>query len=254
MFTNHFKKLSFVPNNRVFAVLFLCLAYVAQAQMVPVTLNTKSDTFIMIMQDHVAPSFKDYRDWGNTELIWLTDNVKLNGKSSVGKYLKELIKTDDKNLIALIIYKNEIVERINMPTSPREIKDLFEGYKNGLSFSNNRYGVQLNKRVGDGYESYSGLLVFWRGGCPNCQAEKASLQALCKSKTLQITVIQTKDEGEVEGCVNKMDPRLAKKWGIEYVPTLAFLKQGRLGWLDVGYRGDLPQVASALAVLQKEMP
>lgn len=140
----------------------------------------------------------------------------------------------------------QIVERYAGYVSAAEVQSALSDTRNQTRFAQTRYKIVLNETTVPGFERFSGVLSFWRGGCENCQLEKPSLARMCQKRPLGVAVLWTRDEGKIDGCTHASGRALAMRLGITLVPTTLFVVKGKIVWVDVGYREDLEAVVEIL--------
>jgi hypothetical protein len=116
------------------------------------------------------------------------------------------------------------------------------------------YALAIGEPVEGDFADYTGLIVFWRESCPACLEEEETLTTICRSAQLPVTVLATRDERLPDSCPGWYARELALSWGIPGVPSKVFLKDGRVTWLDLGYREDLEDMFEALVATEGEVP
>ncbi len=108
----------------------------------------------------------------------------------------------------------------------------------------NQLKVRLGEKLSGDLQKHTGAIVFWRSSCSSCQREKPVLIRMCAKKTNPLVVYSTRQESELlpKGCKGNFGRDLALSLGVPAVPTVLYLKNGRLIWYNVGYFGNLERV------------
>ncbi len=108
----------------------------------------------------------------------------------------------------------------------------------------NQLKVRLGEKLPGDLQKHTGAIVFWRSSCSSCQREKPVLIRMCAKKVNPLVVYSTRQESELlpKGCKGDFGRDLALTLGVSAVPTVLYLKNGRLVWYNVGYFGNLERV------------
>lgn len=98
------------------------------------------------------------------------------------------------------------------------------------------YAIAIGENVDGKFHDYTGLLVFYRESCPECELLQPVLTDLCQTAGITITILSTRDEPIPEACPGDYARDIALDWGIPGVPSMVYLQSGRVMWIDLGYR------------------
>lgn len=141
------------------------------------------------------------------------------------------------NYPTLVLLKDgQEVRRYEPPVRGQEVKRAYQEAKSGRTEPPYSYKIHVGDRVGGEFDTYTGLLIFWRESCPSCREEAPAIRRLCHSGSLSVRVLATQGEALPRGCPGKYARGIALSWGIPGVPAMVYLREGRVTWLDLGYR------------------
>lgn len=124
---------------------------------------------------------------------------------------------------------------------------LFDAAEAGLLSPAYTLAVSLGQVAPAPYQDFSGLLVFGYERCRWCELEKESWARLCQ-RSVNLRIIYSEGRWP-EVCKGELSTELFGRFGVPGTPTHVYLRQGRVVWIDVGYRSDLEEVVQALEAM-----
>jgi len=105
--------------------------------------------------------------------------------------------------------------------------------------------IRPGDRLTGDLAGYTGLVVFWKEGCPWCEKERDDLARLCRELPV-LLVSDTPGKPELPECARRGEWQLYRDWGIPVAPTHVWIEEGVVKWIDIGHR---PEAYKAIAGL-----
>lgn len=139
------------------------------------------------------------------------------------------------------------VKRLTGKINPtaKTISLLVDAAEAGLLSPAYNLKVALGDTAPAPFQDFSGLLVFGYEQCRWCELEKELWANPCQ-QSVRLHVIYSEGRWP-EACTGELNTELFGTFGIPASPTHIFLRQGRIVWINVGYRGDLAEIVEALS-------
>ncbi|WMT57241.1 hypothetical protein [Truepera radiovictrix] len=156
----------------------------------------------------------------------------------------------------LVLKDGQIAEGYTEPIATSEVRMMVEDVANGTRLLDYAYNIAIGERVEGVFANYTGLLVFYRESCEACLRGRDVLAEVCRDTALNITVLVTRGEEPLfEGCPSQHEHArdTAIAWQLPGVPSMVYLKEGLVTWVDLGYREDFREVAEALVATEGEV-
>lgn len=100
--------------------------------------------------------------------------------------------------------------------------------------------IRPGDRLTGDLAGFTGLVVFWKEGCPWCEKEREDLARLCQHFSV-LLVSNTPGKPQLPACTRRGDWQLYHDWGIPGAPSHVWIEEGVVRWIDLGYRFDLEQ-------------
>jgi len=101
--------------------------------------------------------------------------------------------------------------------------------------------IRPGDRLTGDLSTFTGLVVFWKEGCPWCEREREDLARLCQHLPV-LLVSDTPGKPELTACTRRGDWRLYHDWGIPGAPTHVWIEKGVVRWIDLGYTERLTEL------------
>jgi thiol-disulfide isomerase/thioredoxin len=99
--------------------------------------------------------------------------------------------------------------------------------------------VRVGEQVDGRFADYTGMVVFWKQDCVWCEREEADVAALCEAGEVPVIVLAVTIKAWPDSCTGLHDSETYEAWGIPGAPVHVYLDEGRVMWIDLGYREDL---------------
>lgn len=146
----------------------------------------------------------------------------------------------------VVLKDGQEVKRFTSRVDPGVLGLVVRTTESGSMAPRFRQLVKVGQPAPEPYNNFTGLLVFWQEDCMWCQREAESLAKLCASRPVWIVSGQGKWP---QACAGEPKPELFSAFGIPGTPAHVYLKEGRVVWLDFGYRSDLEELLGALEAM-----
>jgi hypothetical protein len=108
--------------------------------------------------------------------------------------------------------------------------------------------IKLGQVVPEEFAALSGFIVFWHEDCAWCQRVAVTLKELCHGNKKRVYIVSVHGEWP-EPCKGEYISDALALFGLPGTPAHAFIRNGMLKWLDIGYRGDLREMLHALEII-----
>ncbi|XOB98159.1 TlpA family protein disulfide reductase [Deinococcota bacterium DY0809b] len=105
--------------------------------------------------------------------------------------------------------------------------------------------IRPGDRLTGDLAGFTGLIVFWKEGCPWCEKEREDLARLCEHVPV-LLVSNTPGKPELASCTRRGDWHLYHDWGIPGAPSHVWIEKGVVGWVDLGYTERLTDLVGVL--------
>ena len=105
--------------------------------------------------------------------------------------------------------------------------------------------IRPGDRLADDLAGYTGLVVFWKEGCPWCEKERDDLARLCRVLPV-LLVSNTSGKPDLPECARRGNWQLYHDWGIPGAPTHVWIEEGVVMWVSVGFQPNLEQTLKIL--------
>ncbi len=109
--------------------------------------------------------------------------------------------------------------------------------------------IRPGDRLAGDLAGYTGLVVFWKEGCPWCEKERDDLARLCRELPV-LLVSNTSGKPDLPECTRRGNWQLYHDWGIPGAPSHVWIEEGVVKWMDLGQKDRLFEVVQG-ALLRK---
>lgn len=109
--------------------------------------------------------------------------------------------------------------------------------------------IRPGDRLAGDLAGYTGLIVFWKEGCPWCEKERDDLAHLCRELPV-LLVSNTSGKPDLPECTRRGNWQLYHDWGIPGAPSHVWIEEGVVRWIDLGQKDRLFEVVQR-ALLRK---
>lgn len=233
-------------------LLFVMLSSFGLAQSVPIGYGREEGTRILVfVAPNCAPceSLAALKDFPIT-FVGRAEQMPYNPyRQDKGDLLARALRIH--TAPTLVVLKDgwevkRITGKIN-PT-PKTLGLLIDAAEAGLLSPQYAMPLALGQPAPAPYQDFTGLLIFGYEGCSWCQREKDTWARLCQ-QSVRLKIIYSEGKWP-EACKGELNTALFSTFGIPGTPTHVYLREGRVVWVDVGYRSDLEEVAQALGAME----
>ncbi|MCL4454490.1 MAG: conjugal transfer protein TraF [Deinococcus sp.] len=222
------------------------------AQVVPYGYNLERGTRVAIFVKsgckpclRLAAQFKELSVLKKTSITFIAEQSLPNYQPLIvdsDKFLQQTLRVDRFPLVIVFREGLEIMRIVK--TSALSISTVAEQVRNGSFKSKYSFKISAGARIVGTFANYTGLVVFWKQGCPWCEKERDTFEAMCRSGLTKITIVGVNTRKWPKACPGRYDPQVYSDWGIPGAPTSVLLRKGRVIWVDLGYREEFKRLVS----------
>ncbi|GEM88573.1 TlpA family protein disulfide reductase [Oceanithermus desulfurans] len=156
----------------------------------------------------------------------------------------------DREPTVVVLKEGQQVVAATQPLTPGLAESVNQVLQDDRSYPP-RFALKIRPgdRLAGDLAGYTGLVAFWKEGCPWCEKERDDLARLCRELPV-LLVSNTPGKPDLPECTRRGDWVLYRKWGIPGAPTHVWIEEGVVKWTSVGFQPELTKVLRILKDLR----
>jgi thiol-disulfide isomerase/thioredoxin len=147
----------------------------------------------------------------------------------------------------VVLRDGQQVKRFTGAVDVGAVRTAFEMAEEGTLSPRFNLNIRVGERVEGQFADYTGLVIFWKQDCIWCERIEPDVTAICEAGDLPVRVLAVTLKEWPEACEGMYESHTYEAWGIPGAPVHVYLEEGKVIWIDLGYREDLQQIARILA-------